>query len=204
MTKNISVIETNNKHDCDENFIKKCQNGDREAFNKLVKKYQNDVFNICFRFLGNKDDAYDTAQDIFIKVYESIHEFKFKASFMTWLYRITLNTCKNKSTSNFKRNSLIKNIETLNNDDERVNIVEMIGDKSPAILDEILAKQRDEIVQKIINSLPFLYKNIIILSDIHGCSHKEIAQLCDLNISTVKTRLIRGRNLIRMKLEGLL
>ena len=68
--------------------------GDHSAFEKIVLKYQDRVYNLCYRFLGDKQEAEDSAQEVFIKVYKALKGFKLKSSFYTWLYRIVINTCK--------------------------------------------------------------------------------------------------------------
>ena len=74
-------------------LIKKCKKGSREAFNILVSNYQQQVINIAYGKLSNQEDAYDAAQEVFVRVYKSIESFKEQSSFTTWLYRITTNVC---------------------------------------------------------------------------------------------------------------
>jgi len=79
--------------------IKSFLAGDKKTFDKLVLKYQDRVFNLCYRFLGDYEEANDSAQETFIKVYNSLKNFRFESAFSTWLYRIAVNTCKNKLSS---------------------------------------------------------------------------------------------------------
>ena len=74
-------------------MVKLCQNGDRDAFNTLVEKYQNQVVNIAYSMLSDREDAYDAAQEVFVKIYRSIGGFKGKSSLSTWIYRIVSNVC---------------------------------------------------------------------------------------------------------------
>ena len=88
----------------DSESIRAFQAGEKEAFDSLVRRYQNKIFNISFRFLGDYDEANDCAQETFVKVYRSLRKFRFQSSFSTWLYRIAVNTCKNRiSSSHYRR-----------------------------------------------------------------------------------------------------
>ncbi|MBI2447121.1 MAG: sigma-70 family RNA polymerase sigma factor [Candidatus Omnitrophica bacterium] len=85
--------------DEDIELIKSFKAEDKTAFDKLVLKYNNKVFNLCYRMLGNYEDANDSAQDTFVKVFSSLNKFRMESAFSTWLYRIAVNTCKNKFAS---------------------------------------------------------------------------------------------------------
>jgi RNA polymerase sigma-70 factor (ECF subfamily) len=78
----------------DDNLISRCQKGDREAFNELVLKHQDSVINLAYNLLSNSEDAYDAAQETFIRVFRNIGSFRGDSSFITWIYRITSNVCK--------------------------------------------------------------------------------------------------------------
>ena len=85
--------------DEDIELVKAFQAEDKSAFDKIVLKYKNKVFNLCYRFVGDYEEANDSAQEAFVKVYCSLKKFRLESAFSTWLYRITVNTCKNKLTS---------------------------------------------------------------------------------------------------------
>ena len=93
------------------------KNGSHSAFEKIVLKYQDRVYNLCYRFLGDKQEAEDAAQEIFIKVYRALKGFKLESSFYTWLYRIVINTCKNRVKSLEYRRS--KSSVSIDNDQEK-------------------------------------------------------------------------------------
>ena len=83
----------------DDELVRAFQAGNRFAFDKLVRKHQDRIFNLCYRFFGDYQDANDFAQEVFIKVYQSLNKFRYESSFSTWLYRIAVNTCKNRLRS---------------------------------------------------------------------------------------------------------
>ena len=86
-------------NDEDALLVRAFNSGEKPAFDKLVLKYKDKVFNICYRFLNDYEEANDCAQETFVKIYRSLKNFRFESSFSTWLYRIAVNTCKNKITS---------------------------------------------------------------------------------------------------------
>ena len=187
----------------DNELIRAFQSGDRGAFDILVERYKDLVFNLCCRFLGDKHEAEDTAQDIFVKAFRSVKEFKFRSSFYTWLYRISVNTCINRVRSlEYRRRK--KNIP-LNCPDDPVDIRRTmeIGDGSETPETELEKKERIKRIQKAIDSLPVKQKIVIILSDIQGLSYDEIGQITGMKPGTVKSRLSRARLGLREKLRGI-
>jgi RNA polymerase sigma-70 factor (ECF subfamily) len=187
----------------DNELIRAFQSGDRGAFDILVERYKDFVFNLCCRFLGDKHEAEDTAQDIFVKVFCSIKKFGFRSSFYTWLYRISVNTCINRVRSlEYRRRK--KNI-SLDCPDDPVDIHRKMeindGGKTPET--ELEKKERIRLIQKAIDSLPVKQKVVIILSDIQGLSYDEIGRITGMKSGTIKSRLSRARLGLREKLRGI-
>ncbi len=181
-------------------LVEQTQQGDQQAFSQLFAKYQKKVFNLCFRFVDDYEEAKDLTQEIFVRVYNGIKNFRHEASFSTWLYCIAANTCKNKLRSwkgqpNFV--SLDKTIET--EDDEMTIQVEDKGCPTP--LAETETKEIQEQVQAAISSLSDEHREVIILRDIQGCSYEEIAANLGYNLGTVKSRLSRARLELKDKLK---
>jgi RNA polymerase sigma-70 factor (ECF subfamily) len=170
---------------------------DKSAFDKLVLKYQNKIFNLGYRLLGDYEEANDCAQEVFIKVYRSLKNFRFDSAFSTWLYRITVNTCKNKMASLQYR----YNKKTLRLDNPRKSVE--LGDTShspPVVLER---KEKERFIQKAINTLPEEQKTVVVLRDIEGLSYEEIANITGYNLGTVKSKLARARQQLRKKLKGI-
>jgi len=185
-------------------LIRAFQNGEKAAFDTLVLRYQDRVFNLCIRFLGDYHEAEDTAQDVFVKVYNSLKKFRFESSFFTWLYRIAVNSCKNRVNSlefRFRKS----NTRTDISDDalkgfERENMAD--PPSNPA--SELQNKEMMKILQKAINSLPSDQKAVVILRDIQGMSYEEITDITGFKLGTIKSRLSRARNSLREKLGDIL
>jgi RNA polymerase sigma-70 factor (ECF subfamily) len=180
------------------------KNGSHSAFEKIVLKYQDRVYNLCYRFLGDKQEAEDAAQEIFIKVYRALKGFKLESSFYTWLYRIVINTCKNRVKSLEYRRS--KSSVSIDNDQEKKDngSISVITDKNDLPDTNLEHKEKIKRIQEAINSLPPDQKTMVILRDIEGLSYDEIANITNTRLGTVKSKLSRARTGLRNKLEGII
>jgi len=179
--------------DPDAVFVRAVQGGDMAAFEQLVIRHKDKLFNMVYWLLGDYQEANDCAQDIFIKVFKAIKKFRFQSSFSTWLYRIAINTCKNRRKSSAyrwkKRTVSFENPENPNQDNPSYEIHS--GFSSPE--NSLEKKERIMMIQKTVNALPQEQKRIIVLRDIQGLSYQEIADITGLNLGTVKSRLARAR-----------
>lgn len=185
----------------DSALIKAFQAGDSGVFDELVHRHKDSVFNLCYRFLGDHQEANDSAQEIFIKVYRSLKKFRFKSSFSTWLYRIAVNTCKNRIKSleyRFK-----KRMKRLDNQEIAIhgNPSDDWVDESQSPMVALERKEQSRIIQEAINSLPETKRTMILLRDIEGLTYDEIADVTGLNLGTVKSKLARARSDLRDKLR---
>jgi RNA polymerase sigma-70 factor (ECF subfamily) len=171
-----------------------------EAFDKLVIKYQDMIFNLCYRLLGDYDESHDCAQETFIKVYRNLNGFKFKSSFSTWIYRIAVNTCKNYLASSAIR--MKRKMIRLDNPGRPGNEMRSIdirnGSSNPATLFERREKERD--IQRAIDSLPRNQRILVVLRDIEGKTYEEIGKITGLKSGTIKSKLSRARQNLRERL----
>lgn len=188
----------------DKALVKAFQAEGSAAFDKLVLRYKDKVFNLCYRLLGDYEEANDCAQETFVKVFCSLKNFRFESTFSTWLYRITVNICKNKLKSleyRYRKKMvwLDKPKETEDN-----NCLIQIGDGSPSPLIELERKEKEMLIQKAINSLPEEQKTIVVLRDIEGLSYEEVAKITGYKLGTMKSKLARARQQLRKRLRGLI
>ncbi len=177
--------------------------GESVDFDRLVLEFKDKVFNLCFRFLGNYEEADDCAQETFVKVYRSLKNFRGDSSVSTWIYRIAVNTCKNRTASaqyRYSRRMVRLDEPAMDGEDERPF---EIGDKklSPDIQAD--RNEKNELIQKAIGSLPADQRAVVVLRDVEGLSYEEVAETTGLNIGTVKSKLSRARQELREKLKGL-
>ena len=187
--------------DPDAAFVRAVQAGDMAAFDQLVVKHKDKLFNMVYWLLGDYQEANDCAQEIFIKVFKSLKKFRFESAFSTWLYRIAINTCKNKLKSSAfqwkKRTVPLENPES----SEQGNRSYEIRNGSPSPENKLEKKERMMLIQKAVNALPQEQNRVIVLRDIQGLSYQEIVDVTGLNLGTVKSRLARARMELRNKLN---
>ena len=183
-------------------LIRAVQAGDMAAFDELVLKYKDRLFNLVYWFLGDYQDANDCAQETFIKVFKSIKKFRFESAFSTWLYRIAINTCKNKiQSSAYRWKKKTVSLET-SNSSKNGNPFSEIVNGSPTPVVALEKKERMMRIQKAINSLPEEQNKVVVLRDIQGLSYQDISDITGLNLGTVKSRLARGRLELKNRLKG--
>lgn len=179
----------------DEILIEKCKRGDTNSFEILVLKYQRRIFNLIFRLTNELEVVEDIAQEVFLKAYNAINDFKGKSSFSTWIYRIAVNTSLNYIKSNKRHQH-----KSLDDDPpEKYNLI------SNNLSDIELFIERQELSKKIeeaIGSLNHEQKTIFVLRDVEGLSYEEIGKILDCPSGTVRSRLFRARRELRSKLEN--
>ena len=185
-------------------LIRAFQEGDKTAFDGLVLRHKDELFNLIYWFLGDYEEANDCAQDVFIKVYKGLKGFRFESAFTTWLYRVAVNTCKNrfKSSAYRWRQKSVPMENSKRSEDGNPSLEVRNGSPSP--LHELERKERSGLVQDAIRALPEEQNRVIVLRDIQGRSYREIAAITGLNLGTVKSRLARGRLELKKKLEGMI
>lgn len=176
-------------------LIKKCKKGSREAFNILISKYQVQVINIAYNMLSNREDAYDAAQEVFLRVYRNIESFKEQSSFTTWLYRITANVCSDILRKRQKGSNIISLNQFTEDNDEAD-----IKDDSASVEENIELSEKQAAVRKAISELKEEYRIVITLCDIQGMSYDEISEIIKVPTGTVKSRINRARNALKKNL----
>ncbi len=172
-------------------LVAKAKKGDGEAFGELVRFYEKFVYNTAYGFLFSADDAFDVAQDAFIKAWRSIEGFKGDSAFSTWLYRITVNTAKDAIAARARRREL-------SSTDDEGTVIDAPSPDTPET--EYIKKERREELYRAIDSLDPDAREIIVLRELDGLSYEEIAELLKIEMGTVKSRLSRARNKLSEKL----
>lgn len=183
-------------------LIRAVQAGDMAAFDELVLKHKDRLFNLVYWSVGDYQDANDCAQEIFIKVFKSIKKFRFESAFSTWLYRIAINTCKNRiKSSAYRWKKKTVSLET-SNSSKNGNPFSEIVNGAPTPVMALEKKERTMRIQNAINSLPEEQNRVVVLRDIQGLSYQDISDITGLNLGTVKSRLARGRLELKNRLKG--
>lgn len=189
-------------------LVKRAQTGDDAAFAELVRRYERKVYNICFRMLGNVDEASEALQDAFLRAYHFLKKFKSKSSFYTWLYRIATNVCLTRLRK--RKIALTTSLEELNADEEpqrrkaifvSSETIDEIPDASQSPERLVRQKKLREALTQAVDELPPDFRSVVVLRDFEGLSNREVSKVLNLSIPAVKSRLHRGRLFLRNRLE---
>lgn len=186
-------------------LIERCLSGDDTAFDQIVHRYQDMVFNLAFRLLGRHDEAIDLSQEVFLQVYRKLSTFRRDAALRTWIYRIVFNRAKNRQRW-WKRRigemtaMPLEEAEVSPRWGLRASSAPMAANRVAP--DEALErKEQGQILRQAIDKLPFDQRTILLLKEIEGLSYEEISTTLDLPLGTVKSRLARARNSLRGHLD---
>ncbi|MDA0247938.1 MAG: RNA polymerase sigma factor RpoE [Proteobacteria bacterium] len=187
----------------DLDLVQRVKNGDKEAFNLLVLKYQRKVGRLVRRLVSNSDEADDVVQDAFIKAYRALPQFRGDSAFYTWLYRIAVNTAKNHLVSRGKRPISLSELTSNEGDDESFEVpVVTIDNNTPEA--ELMSRQIAEAVNRAVSALPEELQTALSLREIDGLSYEEIAEAMNCPIGTVRSRIFRAREAVAAELKPLL
>lgn len=188
--------------DPDAELVERCRKGQPAAFDMLVRRYQDRVYNLAFRYLREPEVAEEIAQDVFVAVYKHVKTFQGNSKFSTWLFRIVANHCHNKSKylrrrKHRQQDSIDRVIET-EDGELRLDLPD-----DPALSPEELSVRRsqNEAIQAAIGALDDDHRIIVLLRDVEDLSYEEIAEALNLPEGTVKSRLHRARNELRERLS---
>ncbi|MBQ2268086.1 MAG: RNA polymerase sigma factor RpoE [Succinivibrio sp.] len=195
----MSSVNENLNTQSDELLVKKVQEGDTNAYNVLVIKYQYKVAQIISKFVANNADINDIAQDAFIKAYKAINSFRGESSFYTWLYRIVVNAAKTFLESNSKhKNSIDVDSPEFQSIDEQGILA------SKDTPDRIIESQElHEVILKAMNDLPKELREAITLREIEGMSYDDMAIALKVPVGTVRSRIFRAREFIESRMAHL-
>jgi RNA polymerase sigma-70 factor (ECF subfamily) len=182
----------------DKELIRKIATKDHAAFKALVDRHQGLVFNTCYHLLGNRQDAEDVAQEVFLQVYRSAKGYREEAKLSTWLYRIAVNRSLNFIRDN-KWSRRLKSLTSLLEDDrEQVrDIPASDSDRPDVALEE---KERNSAIQKAINSLPAKRRAAFVLHKYEGLSYREIAEIMHRSLSSVELLIHRAKSNLQRRL----
>ena len=179
--------------------IKQVLKGDQNAYADIVNLYQHKLYQICYRMLGNKQEAEDIAQEAFVRAYINLHSYDQKRKFSTWLYRIATNLCIDRIRK--KKPDYYLDAEVAGTDGLDMYSQIAADEKLPE--DVVTQMELQERIQYEISQLPDKYRSVIVLKYIEELSLQEISEILDMPLGTVKTRIHRGREALRKQLNNL-
>lgn len=176
------------------NLIRKAKQGDMHAFEELILKHEKIVYNLALRMMNHSEDAKDISQEVFLKAYRSLCNFDERSAFSTWLYRITHNTCidemrKRKGKQNYSLEEELEN--------EAGSMQRQIADEGDTPEESLLREEQKSEILQALDNLSAEHKAAIVLRDVKGLSYEEIAEILEVSLGTVKSRISRGRNQLK-------
>lgn len=179
----------------DEQLVRKAQADDDRAFGELVHRYEAKVYSLALKMLRNPEDAEDVLQDTFLRAYRGIKSFQGNSTISTWIYRITANS----ALMRLRR----KHLPTVSIDDadEREAPIN-IADWAPGPVEQLLTKETQQAMNEAVEALPPEFRQVFILRDVEEMSNSEVAEVLDLSVAAVKSRLHRARLKVRDRLAG--
>lgn len=181
--------------DIPHNILIQASNGDMEAFEMIYRATADFVYNVAYRITHNREDAQEVTQDVFVKIYRKLSEFRFRSSFKTWLYRIAVNAALNK----YKGRS--RDFARRADYDDSITTGPAGGQTTPFIDRE----DNEALIESMLSALNPDQRACVVLRDIEGFSYKEIAESLNININTVRSRLKRAREaLLNLRHKGVM
>jgi RNA polymerase sigma-70 factor (ECF subfamily) len=181
-----------------EDLMARIARGDDDAFETLVNRHQSSVLNLIYRFIGDRSQTKDLAQEVFLRVWQGAKTYKPEAKFTTWLYRITANLCLNELKSSRRKKWLQFPMSNL---DHEVQSEEDLPDNSPSPEDLLLAKERRRQIANALQSLPENQRMALILKRYDALSYEEIAKVIGCSVSAVESLLVRAKRTLQEKLK---
>ncbi len=182
-------------------LVQRARHGDLEAYDELVRRYQERIYGTIYHMTSNHEDANDLAQESFIKAFQALKSFKGGSSFYTWLYRIAVN-----KTINFlkqRKNRIHMSLNDLDfNTEHDPDLVALISEKTPHR--EVNLAELQEKLNEAMLKLSEPHRLVVVLHDVQGMAHDEIAKVMDCNIGTVRSRLFYARQQLQALLSDYL
>jgi RNA polymerase sigma-70 factor (ECF subfamily) len=172
----------------DAELVARSQQGDTDAYDQLVGTYQHRIFSLAYRITGNREDAWDAAQEAFLKAYRNLYGFHGRAAFCTWLHRIAVNAALDVVRRRPAQPPVPLDVTLRSLDD-------------PA--DEVMRSELQQRVHRAIGALPVEQRVAIVLRDLQGLRYEEIAGVLRIPVGTVRSRISRGREMLRVMLADL-
>ncbi|MCE5313418.1 MAG: sigma-70 family RNA polymerase sigma factor [Armatimonadota bacterium] len=175
------------------------RSNDRKDFDALVQRYHKQAYNIAYRMAGNHADAEDLVQEAFIRAFRFFGQYRRELPFDSWLYKIMSNVFIDKLRR--KPKAMIRSLDQPVATSEG-EVQFDVADTAEGPEDAVLSREMDSRIQAALDTLPEVFRLTVIYADIEGLSYEEIAEATDTNIGTVRSRLHRGRRLLRNKLKS--
>jgi RNA polymerase sigma-70 factor, ECF subfamily len=179
----------------DQALVELLQECDQDAYEVLIGRFQQPVYNLVFRLLSNQADAGDVVQEVFLKIFRNIHTFRSQSSLKTWIYRIAVNEAHNQRRW-FNRHQQ-QEVKLEGEDGNRRSYYETLCDPSGSPFDYVLDREKQSLVEQALEEMNPGFRTAVVLRDLEDLSYEEIADILQISMGTVKSRILRGREALR-------
>lgn len=186
-------------NDVDLQLMARVKAGDDEAFNQLMQRHEKTVVNLVYRFTGNREIAQDLAQEVFLRIYRASGRFEARAKFFTYLYKVTLNLCRNQRAKAKRRQTTSLNAPRRGSGDGDLPQRE-IEDPIGSAEEQVSRLELATMVREAVEALPDQQREAVVLQRFHGLAYEEIADALNLSIPAVKSRIHRAKLNLKEKL----
>ena len=179
-------------------LVKRAKQGDMHAFEELIIQHEKIVYNVALRMMNHSEDAKDISQEVFLKLWRTLAQYQFDAAFSTWLYRLTQNVC-----IDFLRKQKRQQHVSLTFSDDKDEGKELsVPDPEPLPEERVIFNEKQEAIRAAMNALPVDFREILELRVVQQLPYEQIAQIMDLPVGTVKSRLARARLQLKKRLDA--
>jgi RNA polymerase sigma-70 factor (ECF subfamily) len=190
---------TSRMSDSDAELLARLRQGSSQAFEQLIDAFQGPVFGFVYRLLGDPSEAPDVTQEVFLKVYRKLGDFRGECSLKTWIYRIAIHEASNRRRWFFRHRHREKPID--GERDEDGFSWEQLKDNSDTPYDALRRREQREIIAEAVRGMDDRLRVALVLRDIEGLSYNEIAETLQISLGTVKSRILRGREALKTRLR---
>jgi RNA polymerase sigma-70 factor, ECF subfamily len=181
-------------------LVRALQDGSEGAYETLLARFQQPVYNLALRLLNDTSDAADVVQEVFLKVFRNVSHFRGQSSLKTWIYRITVNEAHNQRRWFFRHRQREIGLEEEQGEPHRMVEVLVDGGQSP--FDYVFDREKQSLIEEALVKINPTFREVVVLRDIVDLSYEEIAEVLQLSLGTVKSRILRGRDALRQELAG--
>jgi RNA polymerase sigma-70 factor (ECF subfamily) len=183
----------------DARILRGLRAGIEEAYEELISRYQQPVYSIVYRLLGNSSDACDVVQEVFLKVFRNVGAFRGQSSLRTWIYRIAVNEAHNHRRW-FSRHCR-REVAIENEDTEHTHSLEFAPDPGRSPFDQALDGETRVLIEQALGEINPVFRSAVVLRDMENLGYEEIAEILQVSLGTVKSRILRGREALRKQLS---
>jgi RNA polymerase sigma-70 factor (ECF subfamily) len=182
-------------------MVEALRRGAEEAYEELICRFQQPVYNLALRLLNDASYAGDVVQEVFLKVFRNVGSFRGQSSLKTWIYRITVNEAHNQRRWFFRHRQREVSWEDEPEEPQKTAVRGMAGSSSSPF-DYVLDREQHVLLEKALARINPTFREVVVLRDIADLSYEEIAEVLRISLGTVKSRIVRGREALRQELAG--